>query len=100
MGTIACGDYHGIAIGTDDKVWTWGANNYCETGHPENAGANNATVTAPQVVKSLEGKTITYIRGGSHHTAAVDDKGTAFIWGRVDGFQTGIPLKDLKAIEE
>ncbi|KAK7191453.1 GDP/GTP exchange factor [Paraphaeosphaeria sporulosa] len=97
---IACGDYHGLAIAEDGHIWSWGANNYCETGHGENAGQDNASVLTPRIIPSLEGKGVTTVEGGSHHNIAITQKGEVLIWGRCDGSQTGIPPAQLEAIDD
>jgi regulator of chromosome condensation len=95
---IACGDYHGLAIADDGHVWSWGANNYCETGHPEEAGQDHASVLTPRVIHSLEGKGVIAVDGGSHHNIAFTSSGEVYAWGRCDGSQTGIPTSDLNDI--
>ncbi|KAF2133241.1 RCC1/BLIP-II [Dothidotthia symphoricarpi CBS 119687] len=97
---IACGDYHGLAIAEDGHIWAWGANNYCETGYAENAGADDASVLAPRIIQSLEGKNIETISGGSHHNIAITKDGQVLVWGRCDGSQTGIPASQLDAQED
>ncbi|KAF2633706.1 RCC1/BLIP-II [Macroventuria anomochaeta] len=97
---VACGDYHGFAIAEDGHVWSWGVNNYCETGYPENAGADDASVLTPRVVHSLEGKHVASISGGSHHNIAITKDGQVLIWGRCDGSQTGIPMETLEAEDD
>ena len=97
---IACGDYHGIAIANDGHVWAWGANNYAETGYPDNAGDDNANVPAPQIVRSLEDRGVTSVACGSHHNLAVTTSGDLLAWGRCDGYQTGVPMDQLKAIND
>ena len=94
---IACGDYHGLAIADDGHIWSWGANNYCETGYPENAGADDASVLTPRIIHSLEGKNVESISGGSHHNIAITKDGQVLVWGRCDGSQTGIPASTLEA---
>ena len=94
---ISCGDYHGFAIAEDGHVWSWGVNNYCETGIPEDAGADDASVLAPRVVHSLEGKNVTSIAGGTHHNIAITKDGQVLVWGRCDGAQTGLPIATLEA---
>lgn len=97
---IACGDYHGLAIAEDGHIWSWGANNYCETGHGDNAGEDNASVLTPRIVSSLEGKGVHTLEGGSHHNIAITSSGQVLIWGRCDGSQTGIPSSTLDAIND
>jgi regulator of chromosome condensation len=94
---IACGDYHGLAIADDGHIWSWGANNYCETGYPENAGADDASVLTPRIIHSLEGKNVESVSGGSHHNIAITTDGQVLVWGRCDGSQTGIPAETLEA---
>ncbi|KAF1932821.1 RCC1/BLIP-II [Didymella exigua CBS 183.55] len=94
---IACGDYHGFALAEDGHVWSWGVNNYCETGVPENAGADDASVLTPHVVHSLKGKNIVSIAAGTHHNIAISKDGECFVWGRCDGAQTGLPMATLEA---
>jgi regulator of chromosome condensation len=97
---IASGDYHGMAIAEDGHVWAWGANNYCETGYTENAGADDASVLSPRIVASLEGKNVEQLAGGSHHNIAITKDGQVLVWGRCDGSQTGIPADQLAAEED
>lgn len=97
---ISCGDYHGLAIAEDGHIWSWGANNYCETGHGDNAGEDNASVLTPRIISSLEGKDVTAVEGGSHHNIAITKTGQVLVWGRCDGSQTGIPPAQLEAIND
>jgi regulator of chromosome condensation len=98
--TIACGDYHSLAIADDGHVWAWGANNYAETGNPENAGDDSASVPAPRVIKSLEGKRVKALAAGSHHNMAITESGELLAWGRCDSSQTGIPTDLLDTIDD
>lgn len=95
--SIASGDYHGLAIAEDGHIWAWGANNYCETGYPENAGADDASVLSPRIISSLEGKNVETLAGGSHHNIGITKDGQVLVWGRCDGSQTGIPSDQLDA---
>ncbi|KAF2865861.1 regulator of chromosome condensation 1/beta-lactamase-inhibitor protein II [Massariosphaeria phaeospora] len=97
---IACGDYHSLAIGEDGHIWSWGANNYCETGYVGNAGEDNASVLTPRIIHSLENLEVEAVEGGSHHTIAITRKGEVLIWGRCDGSQTGIPADQLDSIND
>jgi regulator of chromosome condensation len=98
--SIASGDYHGFAIAEDGHIWSWGVNNYCETGYPANAGADDANVLTPRIVASLEGKNVEMIAAGSHHNIAITKDGQALAWGRCDGAQTGLPTDQLTAIDD
>jgi regulator of chromosome condensation len=88
---IASGDYHGLAIAEDGHIWAWGANNYCETGYTDNAGADDASVLQPKIIHSLEGKNVQTLAAGAHHNLAITKDGQVLVWGRCDGSQTGLP---------
>jgi regulator of chromosome condensation len=94
---IASGDYHGLAIAEDGHIWAWGANNYCETGYTDNAGADDASVLQPKIIHSLEGKNVQALAAGSHHNLAITKDGQVLVWGRCDGSQTGLPSAQLDA---
>jgi regulator of chromosome condensation len=98
--SISSGDYHGFAIAEDGHVWSWGVNNYCETGYPANAGADDANVLTPRIVASLEGKNVEQVAAGSHHNIAITKDGQALVWGRCDGSQTGLPSDVLAGIDD
>lgn len=98
--SIASGDYHGLAIAEDGHIWAWGANNYCETGFPDNAGAEDASLLTPRIIHSLEGKNVESLAGGAHHNIAITKDGQVLVWGRCDGSQTGIPADVLAAEED
>ncbi|KAI1945712.1 hypothetical protein LOZ12_006300 [Ophidiomyces ophidiicola] len=92
---IGCGAFHSFAIHKSGKVYTWGLNSYGQTAIPQGAGSDEAVVLRPEVVKTLTGKNVTQICGGSHHSLAVTSTGECLVWGRVDGFQSGLDLKSL-----
>jgi regulator of chromosome condensation len=98
--SISSGDYHGFAIAEDGHVWSWGVNNYCETGYPGNAGADDANVLTPRIVASLEGKNVQEVAAGSHHNIAFTKDGQALVWGRCDGSQTGLTTDFLASIDD
>ncbi|KAF2203418.1 RCC1/BLIP-II [Delitschia confertaspora ATCC 74209] len=95
MVAIASGDYHGFAIGSDGHVWSWGVNNYGETGHPDGAGSDNASISTATVVQSLEGIDVEMIKGGSHHNLVVTKDGRCLVWGRTEGSVLGLPIDQL-----
>jgi regulator of chromosome condensation len=92
---ISCGAYHSFAIDNKGKVWTWGLNNFGETGIFEGAGEDNAVIFKPTVVTALEDYNIKEIRGGAHHSLACTQEGQLLVWGRADGSQVGIPIEEL-----
>ena len=78
----------------DDHVWSWGVNSFGGTGIRKGAGDDNAVVYNPTMVETLnlEDDTIVHMDGGQHHSIAVTQKGKALIWGRIDGYQTGLDM--------
>ncbi|KAL2215692.1 putative Ran exchange factor Prp20/Pim1 [Thermoascus aurantiacus ATCC 26904] len=92
---IGCGAFHSFAIHESGKVYAWGLNSFGETGIREGAGEDEAAILHPTVVESLSGKQVTQICGGAHHSLAVTKDGECLVWGRVDGYQTGLKLDSL-----
>ena len=95
IASIQCGAYHSFAIDKSEKVWSWGLNSYGETGLEDEVGEDEAVILKPKVIESLNGKSITCIEGGAHHSIAVTASGEVLVWGRVDGKQSGIKISDL-----
>lgn len=91
---IYTGSDHSFAIDMDDHVWSWGVNSFGGTGIRKGAGDDNAVVYNPTKVETLDldDDTIVHMDGGQHHSIAVTQKGKALIWGRVDGYQTGLDM--------
>lgn len=94
---IASGTNHSFAIDNSGKVWSWGLNSYGQTGQPEHAGDDDATIVSPRVIESLEGKNITSVAGGHTHSFAITSEGECLAWGRLDGCQSGLKVADLPA---
>ncbi|TVY44223.1 Protein pim1, partial [Lachnellula occidentalis] len=94
---IACGGFHSFAIDDKDRVFSWGLNNFGQTGVFEGAGEANAVVSEPVVVDALKGLAIKEIEGGHHHSIACTEDGKTVVWGRCDDCQMGVELDDLPA---
>ena len=92
---INCGAYHSFAIDAAGRVWSWGLNNFGETGHEDDAGENEAVILKPAVIASLKGKDVVALAGGAHHSLAVTADGQCLVWGRIDGCQSGLDIADL-----
>lgn len=87
---IAAGAYTGFYIDNRGKVWSWGLNNYSQTGHSDHAGKTNAVIAVPTLVHAFQKLDITHIDGGGHHSLACSSDGQLFTFGRVDGHQVGL----------
>ncbi|GKZ39081.1 hypothetical protein AbraIFM66950_011839 [Aspergillus brasiliensis] len=92
---IGCGAFHSFAIHKSGDVYAWGLNSFGETGIRAGAGDDEAAIVHPTVVDSLSGKAVTQICGGAHHSLAVANDGECLVWGRLDGYQTGLKIKSL-----
>ena len=92
---ISTGSDHSFAIDKKDNVWSWGVNNFGETGVVESAGDDNAAVVRPTKIAALSGRKVTVLKGGAHHSVAVTESGDCLVWGRLDGNQCGIALDSL-----
>ncbi|KAI2617778.1 regulator of chromosome condensation 1/beta-lactamase-inhibitor protein II [Hypoxylon sp. NC1633] len=88
---IGAGSYHSFYIDNDDRVWSWGLNNYAQTGLSDDTGEDDAMVLQPQIVQSFKDLKISDIVGGEHHSVAYTNDGQLLTWGRVDGHQVGHP---------
>lgn len=93
---IATGPDHAFAIHKNGTVYSWGLNNYGQTGIPSKAGESEATILKPAAVPSLKGRgKIVRIEGGNFNSIAVTEHGECLVWGRIDNKAIGIDAKDL-----
>ena len=93
----ACAN-HSFAIDNSGTVYSWGLNNFGQCGVSRNAGDAEAVVTKSERIRDLE--PIKSVTGGNHHSIAVTESGNCMVWGRLDGFQTGIKIKSLPVQDE
>ncbi|KAI0836887.1 RCC1/BLIP-II [Hypoxylon sp. FL0890] len=87
---IAAGSYHSFYIDNHGKLWSWGLNNFAQTGHPDRAGRDGAIVTTAKVVRALRDYEIVHVDGGMHHSVACSADGKLITWGRIDSHQVGV----------
>ncbi|KIW32070.1 uncharacterized protein PV07_03644 [Cladophialophora immunda] len=98
---VGAGAYNSFAVKSNGDVYSWGLNNFGQTGIPkefdESGNTKGNDVHMPIVIETLRGKfgKVTCIQGGSHHTVAVTDKFELLVWGRIDGNQSGLKVKEL-----
>ncbi|KAF2429961.1 RCC1/BLIP-II [Tothia fuscella] len=81
IASVACGSYHSFATDTKGQVYTWGLNNFGQTGIDRGVGENGALIELP-----------TIIQGGNHHSIACCKDGIVLSWGRCDDAQMGVDL--------
>ncbi|KAK2810439.1 hypothetical protein FQN50_002928 [Emmonsiellopsis sp. PD_5] len=92
---LGTGSYHSFAIHKSGKVYSWGLNSYGETGIDLGVGGDEAAILHPAVVESLQDKNITQVCGGAHHSLALASTGEVLVFGRLDGYQTGLKIDTL-----
>ncbi|KAI9373991.1 regulator of chromosome condensation 1/beta-lactamase-inhibitor protein II [Aspergillus egyptiacus] len=92
---VGAGAFHSFAVHQSGKVYAWGLNSFGETAIREYAGDSEAAIVHPTVVDSLSGKKVVQICGGAHHSLAVTEDAQCFVWGRLDGYQTGLKIDSL-----
>lgn len=93
---IGTGADHSFAIHRNGTVFSWGANNYGQTGVHEYNGEDLINILRPQPIHSLRGHgRVTTVSGGNHHSIAVTDSGECLTWGRVDANALGLSVDSL-----
>ncbi len=100
IAAIACGNDHGFALSKNGTLYSWGNNSFGATGIKENAGLDNAIVCPAQPLKSLKGKHITAMNGGTHHSIACTQEGECITWGRADVSATGHSKEELAKLPD
>ncbi|KAJ5222726.1 Ran exchange factor Prp20/Pim1 [Penicillium citrinum] len=93
--SIGCGSYHSFAIAATGSVYSWGLNSFGATAIREGAGDDEAAIVHPTIVESLTNKDIVQLCGGSHHSMGRTADGKCLVWGRLDGFQSGLKVDTL-----
>jgi len=84
---LAVGSGHVIVLGSDGKVYGWGANNYGQLGN--GLTANSLVPVAVTSTGVLSGKTIVAISVGGGHSVALSSDGRVYTWGNGASGQLG-----------
>ncbi|KAJ5097502.1 hypothetical protein N7456_008223 [Penicillium angulare] len=93
---IGVGLYHSFAVHRNGVVYSWGSNNFGQTGITTSAGQNDAIVSFPTEVRSFRKHgSLASIFGGKDHSIAITESGQCLIWGRIDNKALGISLEDM-----
>lgn len=94
---IFAGFNHSFAIDSQERVYSWGLNNFGQTGH--GIDSYNSHVVSPAIVDSLGGLGIRELAPGFHHTLACTEDGTLLAWGRCDDSQLGVSLDEISTAD-
>jgi regulator of chromosome condensation len=92
---IFAGFNHSFAIDNQGQVWSWGLNNFGQTGLASND--DNLHISSPVVVDELRKYRIRQVGAGFHHTLACTEDGEVLAWGRCDDAQIGIDTSSIPA---
>jgi regulator of chromosome condensation len=94
--SISCGLYHSSAIDSERQVYSWGLNNFGQTGLSDRVGDNGAVIDLPSPIHNLKSYRIRQIAGGNHHSiACTEDDELVLVWGRCDDSQMGISFQNM-----
>jgi alpha-tubulin suppressor-like RCC1 family protein len=84
---VAAGDNHNLALDDQGRLWAWGDNTNGKLGI-----GNTSNQTTPQLVNApSNGAKWVSVTAGANHSIALDDQGRAWVWGRNNSGQLGIP---------
>jgi alpha-tubulin suppressor-like RCC1 family protein len=91
--TIAAGGMHSAAIDATGSLYSWGSNGYGQLGlKPTSPDDWDLSRKIPCLVTDFSKTPVTFakVACGGMHTAAIDNLGNVYCWGRADSGQTGI----------
>lgn len=87
--SIACGDYTSYAIDASGRVYSWGLNNFGQTGISDPVGPNTF-ITSPTHAEFWDDKQITQISAGGHHSVWLTKEGKVYTVGETNFHQLGV----------
>eukprot|EP00457_Paulinella_chromatophora_P006607 gb/GEZN01006626.1/.p1 GENE.gb/GEZN01006626.1/~~gb/GEZN01006626.1/.p1 ORF type:complete len:420 (-),score=11.46 gb/GEZN01006626.1/:379-1608(-) len=83
---ISAGKSHCHALTVDGLAYAWGLGENCMLG----SGMDSSSHLLPFIMRPLENERIVKIASGGAHSAALNDRGQLWTWGRDDGGQLGV----------
>lgn len=99
IASISTGPDHTFAVSKKGDVYSWGLNNWGQTGIVDGAGEGDSTVPTATRVEALNNVNIASIGGGGHFSIAATSDGDCLAWGRCEGGQLGIPFDELERMD-
>ncbi|XP_058096201.1 RCC1 domain-containing protein RUG3, mitochondrial isoform X2 [Magnolia sinica] len=81
---VSCGGFFTMALTSEGKLWSWGANSNFELGR-----GDKVSDWRPQPVPSLQDDRIIQIASGGYHSLALTDQGKVLSWGHGGQGQLG-----------
>jgi alpha-tubulin suppressor-like RCC1 family protein len=86
---VSCGTEHTVALNSSGQVYSWGQGEGGLLGH----GDTKSSAT-PKLIETFKNMDIVSVVCGGLHTIAVTKEGMCYAWGRGEGGQLGIPIKE------
>jgi alpha-tubulin suppressor-like RCC1 family protein len=84
---VVAGSYHSLALTTNNRIYTWGANGYGQLG--SGTFLNRITPTVIAFTGLQGGETIQQISAGNFHFLVLTSTGRLFTWGYNESGQLG-----------
>lgn len=78
---ITNGMYHGLALGTNGSVWTWGYNIYGQRGQGDDTSASDLPPVTRVSQSHFDNRPVVDITGSYHTSCALNSVGTVYCWG-------------------
>ncbi|XP_064948946.1 ultraviolet-B receptor UVR8-like [Musa acuminata AAA Group] len=88
VAAVAAGHYHSLAVTASGEVWAWGRNEEGQIGR--HATAPRATWNKPEKVIGLDHVRVEAAFASGVTSAAIDDDGSLWVWGRSKRGQLGL----------
>ncbi|KAL3656597.1 hypothetical protein V7S43_018504 [Phytophthora oleae] len=101
MSSVACGEYHSLALSSDGRVFSWGCNKYGKLGRKTKglldmvqprqviADWTGWAMDMKSRIGTAERYAVRRIAAGKDHSLAINNDGAGFTWGRGDSGQLG-----------
>ena len=93
---VSAGGSHTLALGSDGKVYAWGANGYGQLG--DGTMVERTSPVAVGVGEMPAGVRITEVRAGQDHSLALGSDGKVYAWGRNGSGQLGDGTTDSRTV--
>jgi alpha-tubulin suppressor-like RCC1 family protein len=88
---IGAGEFAGFAITSDDRLYSWGENNFGQLGTTGHYGTLTASPSPAQVMLTHTGR-LTAVAAGGEHTVVLTSTGEVFTFGHNQYGQLGRPV--------
>ncbi|UIZ23486.1 hypothetical protein KXD40_007965 [Peronospora effusa] len=101
ISSVACGEYHSLALSSDGCIFSWGCNKYGKLGRTAegllemakprllDADWTGWSMDTKSKIRSREKSVVSRIAAGKDHSLAISNDGAVFTWGRGDSGQLG-----------